>query len=160
MPFRPVVNISYALDRRLWGYQPFGYHLTSVLLHAANAVLLFLFLLRALRDSDAASGAAGGRASRESWAAFAGAALFAVHPIQSESAGYISSRSELLCGLFLLSALLLARAALPRAGDAVPSLARRAVAGVAAAACGVLALLSKEVAASLPGCSSVTTGWS
>src|SRR5262245_34696859 len=34
-PFRPVVNASYALDRALWGYRPFGFHLTNVLLHAA-----------------------------------------------------------------------------------------------------------------------------
>ena len=53
----------------------------------------------------------GARRTRVSWAAFAGAALFAVHPIQSETAGYVSSRSEILCGLFLMSALLLARIA-------------------------------------------------
>ena len=35
MPFRPVINFSYAADHRLWGYRPFGYHVTSVLLHAA-----------------------------------------------------------------------------------------------------------------------------
>ncbi|MEO7273700.1 MAG: hypothetical protein ABIX28_16260, partial [Vicinamibacterales bacterium] len=152
MPFRPVVNISYAIDRRLWGYQPFGYHLTSLALHAANAVLLFLLLLRALRDSRVASGADDARATREAWAAFAGAALFAVHPLQSESAGYISSRSELLCGVFVLSALLFARAAMPHpgAGGVVLSAGRRAVAGVAAVACAGLGLLSKEVAAALP----------
>ena len=114
MPFRPVVNLSYAIDRRLWGYRPVGYHLTSLALHAANAVLLFVLLLRALRDSRRESMVDGARSTGEAWAAFAGAALFAVHPLQSESAGYISSRSELLCGLFLLSALLFARAAMPR----------------------------------------------
>src|SRR6478735_12690216 len=51
MPFRPVVNISYALDRRLWGYQPFGYHLTNLTLHAIASAVLLLFLLRALQDS-------------------------------------------------------------------------------------------------------------
>ena len=152
MPFRPVVNISYALDRRLWGYQPFGYHLTSLALHAANAVLLFVFLLGALRDSRPAGDTDHRRRVRESWAAFTGAALFAVHPIQSETAGYISSRSELLCGLFLLSSLLFARAALPPTGAAAAlrSLGSRALAGVAAVGCAMLALLSKEVAASLP----------
>src|SRR3954447_3759711 len=40
MPFRPVINFSYAADRALWGYRPFGYHLTSVLLHAAVSLLL------------------------------------------------------------------------------------------------------------------------
>jgi len=150
MPFRPVVNISYALDRRVWGYRPFGYHLTSVTLHAAVAVLLFVLLLRALRDGREASGAVDvARRRRESWAAFAGAALFAVHPIQSETAGYVSSRSEILCGLFLLSTLLLARAAKAQ-GSSVTSARARVVAGLGAAVCALLALLSKEVAASLP----------
>lgn len=150
MPFRPVVNISYALDRRLWGYQPFGYHLTSVTLHAAVAVLLFVLLLRALRDGREASGPADvTRRRRESWAGFAGAALFAVHPIQSETAGYVSSRSEILCGLFLLSTLLLARAAKAQ-GSTVASARARVAAAVGAALCAMLALLSKEVAASLP----------
>ena len=38
---RPVVNFSYAVDRAIWGEGVFGYHLTSVLLHALNVLLLF-----------------------------------------------------------------------------------------------------------------------
>ncbi len=41
-PFRPLVNASYALDRWLWDYRPFGYHLTNVALHAVTVVLLYL----------------------------------------------------------------------------------------------------------------------
>ncbi|MCK7581180.1 MAG: hypothetical protein MZV65_39795 [Chromatiales bacterium] len=53
--FRPVVNISYALDYALSGLQPFGYHLTSLLLHMANVVLLFV-LVRTARGRCAVDG--------------------------------------------------------------------------------------------------------
>ena len=58
-PFRPVVNASYAIDRAIWGYRPFGFHLTSVLLHALVSVLLYVLLLRALADSRERRGAVG-----------------------------------------------------------------------------------------------------
>ena len=48
---RPIVNISYAVDHALWGATPFGYHLTSVLLHALNVALLFA-LVRAWVHTD------------------------------------------------------------------------------------------------------------
>ena len=44
--WHPLTWLSYLLDFQLYGFQPWGYHLTSVLLHAANAVLLFLVLKR------------------------------------------------------------------------------------------------------------------
>src|SRR4051812_20950481 len=40
-PFRPVVNLSYALDTALWGVTPFGFHLSSLLLHSLDAALFF-----------------------------------------------------------------------------------------------------------------------
>ena len=42
---RPLVNVSYLVDYAIWGPRPFGYHLTSVLLHMVNVVLLFLVAL-------------------------------------------------------------------------------------------------------------------
>src|SRR5262245_4028608 len=65
---RPVVNFSYALDRAVWGPTPYGFHVTSVLLHCLNVVLLFL-VARQLMQGIA------GPAS----AAF----LFAVHPVMT-----------------------------------------------------------------------------
>ena len=43
---RPVVNLSYAIDRMVWGPKPFGFHLTNVLLHMINVALLFDFTRR------------------------------------------------------------------------------------------------------------------
>jgi protein O-mannosyl-transferase len=132
-PFRPVVNASYALDRWFWGYRPFGYHLTNVALHASSVLLLYAWLRRILADTGS-SGAA-------SLAAFAGAALFAVHPLQSEAVAYVSGRSELMCAVWFLAALLLARGAI-LSGSRV-----RTAGGVL---CGLLAIASKEIGLVLP----------
>jgi cytochrome c-type biogenesis protein CcmH/NrfG len=132
-PFRPLVNASYALDRWMWDYRPFGYHLTNLALHALTVVLLYAWLRRIVSDTSPGVDAR--------FPAFAGAALFAVHPIQTEAVAYISGRSEVLCGAWFISALLLARAAIV-SGRAAP-----AVFGVA---CGFLALASKETALALP----------
>src|SRR4029077_11939329 len=90
---RPLVNLSYAIDRALWGGEPFGFHASSVLLHMLNVALLFA-LARRLSGS---------------FAAFAAAALFAVHPMMTEAVGYVSGRSEVLCAMFFLLALMAGR---------------------------------------------------
>jgi Flp pilus assembly protein TadD len=116
-PFRPLVNLSYALDHRFWGLDPFGYHLTSLALHVLNVGLFFGLAAALARDptawgpGQAAGHQATGRqaAGRQAeggpsprLAAFAGAALFAVHPLMTEAVGYASGRPEVLCGTFVL----------------------------------------------------------
>ena len=91
---RPVVNLSYAIDRKVWGPTPFGFHVTNVLLHMINVALLFDFTHRT---------------TRRRLGAFVAAALFAVHPMMTQAVGYISGRAELLCAMFVLFALLAAR---------------------------------------------------
>ena len=132
-PFRPLVNASYALDRWLWNYRPFGYHLTNVILHAAVVVLLYAWIRRLLSDA--------GTDGDSRLPAFAGAAVFAVHPLQSEAVGYISGRSEVLCAVWFIGALLAARAA---------CLSRSVLQATLAVVCALLALASKETALVLP----------
>lgn len=91
---RPLVNFSYAIDHALWGGTPLGFHVTNVLLHMLNVVLLFRLTRRLAEDR---------------LAAFAAAALFAVHPMMTEAVGYISGRSEVLCATFVLLAVLCGR---------------------------------------------------
>lgn len=99
---RPVVNLSYAVDYAAWGLEPFGYHVTSLLLHVLNVVLLFGLTRVAVRDARAA-----GRTTLEpDVAAFATAALFAVHPVLTEAVAYVSGRSEVLCATLFLTAFL------------------------------------------------------
>jgi tetratricopeptide (TPR) repeat protein len=140
-PFRPVLNASYAADRWLWGYRPLGYHLTNTALHALVVVLLYFTIAAALTDARASRASPDDDAGLIRWASFLGASAFAVHPLMSEAVGYVSGRSEVLCAVWFLSSLLLARRAMVASSW-------RAAAG--SAICGVLALASKEVAIALP----------
>ncbi len=106
---RPVVNFTYALDRAIWPTQPFGHHTTSVLLHVLNVLLLFRLAWLASLDRRAHAPPGPSVEVTPSIAAFVTASLFGLHPMQTESVGYISGRSELVYSLFFLLALLAAR---------------------------------------------------
>lgn len=98
--YHPLTWMSWALDHSIWGLKPFGFHLTNVLLHAANAVLLFVLLRRLLA---AAFDARAVTSSLTLGAAF-GAAVFAVHPLRAESVAWVTERRDVLSVLFLLFA--------------------------------------------------------
>lgn len=89
--WHPVTWISHMLDISLFGLNPGAHHLTSVAIHAANAVLLFLLL----------TGMTG-----RIWAGAFTAALFAVHPLHVESVAWISERKDVLSTLFGFLAIL------------------------------------------------------
>lgn len=138
--FRPVTNLSYALDRMVWGARPVGYHVTSVLLHMVNVLLFFRLVWLAVRDWQARDPArAAGR--RPAAVAFAAAALFAVHPMMTEAVGYISGRADVLSATFVLLGLLAAREALAARGAGWAALAL---------ALGALGAAAKEVALVFP----------
>jgi Tfp pilus assembly protein PilF len=101
--WHPLTWLSLELDQQLYGTAPWGYHLTNVLLHTANAVLLFLALLRM---------------THAVWRSAMLAALFAVHPLHVESVAWVSERKDVLSTLFwMLSLLAYARyAERPRLG--------------------------------------------
>ncbi len=106
---RPVVNFSYALDRAIWPAQPFGHHATSVILHVINVLVLFRLAWIATLDRRAHGPPGASSEVTPTIAAFVTASLFGLHPLQTESVGYISGRSELVYSLFFLLALLAAR---------------------------------------------------
>ena len=99
-PFRPLVNLSYALDYAVWHLEPFGYHLTSLVLHLVNVALVFA-LVYPLTGPDIDAGRRHRGTSGPLAVAFGTAALFAVHPMMTEAVGYVSGRSEVLGGTFL-----------------------------------------------------------
>ena len=138
-PFRPVVNASYALDRAVWGNEPFGFHVTNVLLHACVVLLLYAFLRHAITDARRRSAL---DAPADAWIACAGATLYGVHPLMTEAVGYVSGRSELLCAAFVLAAMLRARRAMV---SSAPGWI-----WATAAIFAVLGVLSKEVAVVIP----------
>jgi tetratricopeptide (TPR) repeat protein len=124
--WHPLTWLSLQLDGTLWWPDPMGFHLTSVLLHAANAALLFLAL-------HALTGAF--------WPSLATAVLFAVHPLRVESVAWVSERKDVLSIFFGLLALLAYAAYVQR-----PSFVRYAAVGVAFAA----SLLCKPMLVTLP----------
>jgi tetratricopeptide (TPR) repeat protein len=89
--WHPITWISHMIDCQLFTLRrPGAHHLTSVAIHAANSVLVFLVLLRM-------TGAA--------WPSAAVAALFAVHPLHVESVAWVAERKDVLSTLFGLAAL-------------------------------------------------------
>src|SRR5438876_3980700 len=99
----PLTWMTFGLDYRLWGMNPFGYHLTSLLLHAANAVVFF-FVVRRILALALPGPSERGHALAVS-AGFA-ALVFAIHPLRVESVAWATERRDVLSGLFYLSAIL------------------------------------------------------
>jgi tetratricopeptide (TPR) repeat protein len=97
---RAVLYITFTLNHIWSGQDVWSYHLVNLLLHLANGVLLFFAGERVFAKAGFDE-----RISR--LYALAAAMFFVVHPIQTESVTYISSRSELLSVLFYLGAFLL-----------------------------------------------------
>jgi tetratricopeptide (TPR) repeat protein len=89
--WHPVTWLSHMLDCELFGLNAGAHHSVNLLLHAANAVLLFLLLLRL---------------TQELWPSLFVAALFAWHPLHVESVAWISERKDVLSTFFALLTLL------------------------------------------------------
>ncbi|MEQ1897759.1 MAG: hypothetical protein ABL971_10285 [Vicinamibacterales bacterium] len=106
---RPVVNLSYAIDTALWGGNPFGYHLTNVLLHAVNVLLVFWVALLASDDRARQPRQSVAASASPAVVAMSTALLFAAHPMLTQAVGYISGRSEVAYGCFFLLAFLAGR---------------------------------------------------
>jgi tetratricopeptide (TPR) repeat protein len=85
--WHPLTWISYLVDFQLYGLNPWGYHLTNILLHAANTILLFLVLRR-----------------MTGWLGLSAlvAAVFAIHPLRVESVAWVAERKDVLSGLFFM----------------------------------------------------------
>jgi protein O-mannosyl-transferase len=131
-PARPLLTWTWALNFAVGGERPWPYHLVNVLIHAANAALLYsLFHWMARRL---------GRAQPER-TALLGACLFAASPMAAEAVAYVASRSSALMALFGLASLRLAAGVI----DGGP---RSRLAG--AFALFVLAAATKEEAAAIP----------
>jgi hypothetical protein len=120
--YRPVTNLSFALDHAVWGLDPFGYHVTALLILAAAVVSVYVLAQRWF----------GGV-----WAPLVAAAVFALHPLQLETLPVPARRGDMLFSLFVLWALIVQ----PR-GKSPP-----ARAGGLSALWVVLAAASKETGA-------------
>jgi protein O-mannosyl-transferase len=145
--YRPVQNISFMVDYFFWNTNEFGFHTTNVLLHVGSGILLY-FLLRKLFASLwlreiplAVREQASKRLPWISHGAFVIALLWVVHPVHSAAIDYISGRADSLAFFFAAAGWLLFLRA-QRIARPFP----RASIYFLAATCGLLALLSREIA--------------
>lgn len=135
----PLTWLSFGLDYLLWGMIPLGYHLTNLLLHAANAWLVYGIAHHLLRIATALS------ATARVAAATGTAVFFAVHPLRAESVAWVTERRGLLSGLFFLLTVLFYL----RAAQATGAHRRRLLAASVAAY--ILAVSAKAIVMTLPG---------
>ena len=100
--WHPLTWFSHALDYRWHELNPWGHHLTNILLHGMNTCLVFLLFTtligKVYRDRFS---------SASIWVSAGTVALiFGLHPLRVESVAWVSERKDLLCGFFFLSTLL------------------------------------------------------
>jgi len=143
--YMPLTWITYGLDYVVWGLNPYGYHLTNIVLHAANATLVYLVAQRLFRIVWPGTSAAGANALRI--ASVLAALVFGVHPLRVESVAWITERRDVLSGFFfLLAVLMYLRACEVESRDGT----RWSKFYWGAVGTFVLALLSKSMAVTLP----------
>jgi tetratricopeptide (TPR) repeat protein len=100
--YQPLAWLTYGLDFTLWGMDPRGYHLQSVLWHAISSGLMFLLSRRLLELARPV------RSPEPGWgldaAALLSAMVFSVHPLRVESVSWASERRDVVCCAFVLAA--------------------------------------------------------
>jgi protein O-mannosyl-transferase len=107
---RPIINLSYAIDRAVWDTDSFGYHVTNVAFHIVNVVLLFALTFHLTEDRRAYLRTLGQPyPPRSDVIGLFAAVLLGVHPMMTEAVGYISGRSEVVSTTWFLLALLSGR---------------------------------------------------
>ncbi len=99
---RKLLMLTYWVDTRIGGDDPYSYHVVGVLIHIVTAALVFLIVRRLLEWSKSPE-VGQLTASRNLLAAFA-AAVFLLHPAQTEAVAYIAGRSEALSAMFFFAA--------------------------------------------------------
>jgi tetratricopeptide (TPR) repeat protein len=124
--YRPLVLLTLAFDFAHAGLDPWYFHLTNLLIHLAAVFFAFILARRLMAST---------------WAAAFSAALYGLHPIQSEAVNGISNRGDLLVALFALAAVFLHTKILAEGSEEGP-LSRSAALG--AWACFAAACLAKE----------------
>lgn len=124
--WHPITWLSHLLDYDLCGLNPRGHHVTNLLLHIANALLLFLLLQRM---------------TGKRWQSCFVAALFAIHPLHVESVAWVAERKDLLCAFFWILTIWVYASYVEK-----PKLHRY----LRIMLCFMLALMSKPMAVTLP----------
>ena len=101
--YRPVQNWSYFLDYAIWRGDPFGYHLTNVLLHGGSGVLLWVLGRRIFGELIAREGGVDGEKKANGLALLV-ALVWTVHPVHNAAVAYISGRADSLASCLAMLA--------------------------------------------------------
>ena len=139
---RPVANISFALNYYFHRYNPVGYHFVNILIHIINGTLLYLFAKITLATPALKADYDHLKAG---WIPLFAALIWTLHPLQTQSVSYIVQRMNSLATLFYL--LCLWFYAKYRLSERTK---RSSWLLIGCAASGILAVGSKEIAATLP----------
>jgi tetratricopeptide (TPR) repeat protein len=140
----PLNWVTYGLDYTLWGMNPVGYHLTSLLFHVANAAFFYFLSLRLIRLGV---GERTGLATVSIQVAAGFSALFfSLHPLQVEAVGWITGREIAIAGFFFFLTLICYLRAAETESTGASRWRWTGAAWILYAMC----LLSKEVALMLP----------
>ena len=89
--YRPFVGVTLGVDHMLWGWKPWGYHLTNLVFHCINVLLVF-WVVSILLEKD----------EQRDWVALSAALLFGLYPLSTESVCWISGRTDVLAFTFLM----------------------------------------------------------
>lgn len=110
--WHPLTWLSHAIDYAFWGLNPSGHHLTNIILHGLNTVLVFLLVIQLmLRAKEVNKTPSPSKASLSFSAqvlivASVTALLFGLHPLHVESVAWVAERKDLLCSLFFILTIL------------------------------------------------------
>lgn len=88
--YRPLINITYFLDYKIWGMKAFGFRVTNLILHLLSCLIIFKLIDHFIGDRKAAL-----------WCV----ALFSIHPVNTEAVSCIVARNNILVTLFSLTSL-------------------------------------------------------
>jgi hypothetical protein len=135
----PLTWLTFGLDYLLWGMEPAGFHFTNLVLHAANATLVYWLAKPLLAAARPRAGEYALRAG-----AAVAALFFAVHPLRAESVAWATERRDVLSGLLFLTCVL----TYLRAAAAHSHSRRRLL--LLAIAVFALAMLAKSIVMTLP----------
>ena len=140
--YHPLTWLTFAFDYTLWGMNPTGYHLTSMLIHAVNAVLFYYLTFDLLKMAITQPVTDVGLRAASAFSAL----LFSLHPLRVESVAWATERRDVLSGLFILLTLL---CYLKAHDSAAAALRSRTWYRLSVIFC-TLSLLSKAIGMSLP----------
>ena len=110
--WHPLTWLSHAIDYALWGLNPLGHHLTNIIIHGLNTLLIFLLVLQLMMKGKEAHrmpllSKVPSSISRQALiVAGVASLLFGLHPLHVESVAWVSERKDLLCAFFFLLSIL------------------------------------------------------